>query len=311
LSDIEFKSSELAESFLVQLARAMALSEIKSLNFFLNLIFGKAAQRLATLAIEFDQKVKQCGPAAGVRWILPRFLAGYESRGEEIIPRTGPLLIVANHPSSYDALVISACIDRPDYKIIIGDIPPYRFLPSISRHAIFSPPVTDTLGRMRVLRESIRHLKQGGALLIFPGGNIEPDPAFMSNPGSEFDRWSRSLEIFLRCVPQVEILVTIVSGVISPTAMRHPITRLRKSREDRQRLAYIYQIIRQVLSGKEMFGLKPRVTFGEFVSNTSEQKMMKIEQAARRTLRQHLAWIDAPYQPAVCEFSGRDCLPDL
>ena len=199
------------------------------------------------------------------------------------------MIIAANHPSSYDALVITACINRPDYKIIIGDIPPYHFLPNVCKHAIFSPPVTDTFGRMRTIREAIQHLREGGALLMFPRGNIEPDPAFMSDPDSEFDQWSRSLEIFLRRVPQTRVLLTIVSGVISQVAMRHPITRFRRSQKDRQRLAYINQIIRQVLSGKELFGLRPQVTFGEFVSRTKEQNILaEIERAARISLQQHL-----------------------
>jgi hypothetical protein len=181
---------------------------------------------------------------------------------------------------------------RPDYRIIIGDIPPYHYLPHVCQHAIFSPPVKDTFGRMRVIREAIQHLEHGGTLLIFPRGNVEPAPAFMPDPGIEFDQWSRSLEIFLRRVPQTRELVTIVSGVISPSAMRHPITWFRSSQKDRQRLAYIYQINSQVLSGKELFNLRPQVTFGEIVSSTNGRNVVaEVEQAAQHTLRKHIAQI--------------------
>lgn len=298
MSAHQYRTDKLADSFLYQLARVMALPQIESVKLLLGLVFGRAAERLAELSIELDHKVNQGGPAAGASWILSHFVAGYESRGIEVIPESGPLVIAANHPSSYDALAISACINRPDYKIIIGDIPPYHYLPHICQHVIFSPPVKDTFGRMRVIREAIQHLKQGGALLIFPRGNVEPDPAFMPNPDLEFDQWSRSLEIFLRRVPQTRVLVTIVSGVISQAAMRHPITRFRKSRKDRQRLAYIYQIIRQMLSGKEIFGLRPQVTFGEIISSVNGQNLLgEIEQAARRTLHRHLFCLDHPSLP--------------
>ena len=141
------------------------------------------------------------------------------------------------------------------------------------------------------MRESIRHLKNGGALLIFPRGRIEPDPAFMPHPEAEFDHWSRSLEIFMQRVPGLQILMTIASGVISQSAMRHPITWFRKTRPDRQRLAFMYQLARQMLSGREIFGLTPRITFGEMIGGkTHEHRLAEIEQAARRTLDQHMIW---------------------
>jgi hypothetical protein len=143
---------------------------------------------------------------------------------------------------------------------------------------------------MQVIRESIRHLKNGGALLIFPRGSIEADPAFMPDPDGEFHLWSRSLEIFLQRVPNLQILITIASGVISPVAMRHPITWFRKGRPDRQRLAFLYQLIRQFLSGKQLFDLAPRVTFGDCIVGNHEHMLVEIEQAACRTLAKHMAW---------------------
>jgi hypothetical protein len=144
---------------------------------------------------------------------------------------------------------------------------------------------------MQVIRASIRHLRQGGALLIFPRGGIEADPEFMPQADGEFNHWSRSLEIFMDRVPNLQILVTIASGVISRAAMQHPITWFRKSRPDRQRLAFIYQFIRQMVSGRQIFDLHPRVTFGEVIAGDSHEHLQAgIEQAARRTLRQHMTW---------------------
>ena len=289
IANSDGRNDQLSAAYLYQVARVLALPQVNTVQYLLNLVIGKAAYRLAELSVELDQKVQQGGPAIGARWLLSHFVADYGAQGQERIPEKGPLIVAANHPSSYDALVITACINRPDYKIIIGDIPPYHFLPNVCKHIIFSPPVEDAFGRMRALREAIQHLREGGALLMFPRGNIEPDPAFMPNPGTEFDRWSRSLEILLRRAPQTRILPTIVSGVISQNAMRHPITWFRRSQKDRQRLTYIYQIIRQVLSGEELFGLKPQVTFGEIITGIKgENLLVEIEQAARFTLQQHL-----------------------
>jgi len=45
------------------------------------------------------------------------------------------------------------------------------------------------------------------------------------------------------------------------------------------------------LSGKELFGLTPRVTFGEVVAGRNHEHMLaEIEGAARRTLNGHMTW---------------------
>jgi hypothetical protein len=44
------------------------------------------------------------------------------------------------------------------------------------------------------------------------------------------------------------------------------VTWFRKARPDRQRLAFMVQMIRQMIAGKELFGLTPRVTFGDLIS---------------------------------------------
>jgi hypothetical protein len=293
LTNTYSKLNELNEAILFEITRAMALPQTESTRTLARFILGKATWRFSELVLGLDCEVEQNGSAAGTRWLLPHFVAGHEASGTEIIPLQGSLLIVSNHPASYDGLVISAYINRPDYKIIIGEIPPYRFLPHLVQHAIFSPPVKNIYGRTQTVRRAIQHLKDGGSLLMFPRGGIEPDPAFMPNPDIEFQKWSRSLEIILKSVPKTQVLVTAVSGVISPKMMKHPITWFRKSRPDKQRLAFIYQMIRQVLSGKELFGLTPRVTFGEVLSSLNHQNILtEIEQSARRTMVKHLSYLN-------------------
>jgi hypothetical protein len=282
----------LTETLIYELIKAFALPKTRLTDKFIRLTFGKATRATAEVGIGLDCAVAEGGIPAGARWLLPRFVKSHAACGAENIPASGPLVIASNHPASIDSIVISAHVNRPDYKVIIGDIPFFEHLPHVSQNAIFAPDPNNTAGRMQVMRESIRHLRSGGALLIFPRGSIEPDPAFMPNPEAEFDHWSRSLEIFMQHIPGLQILITIASGVISPAAMQHPITWFRRNRPDRQRLAFFYQLARQMLSGKELFGLTPRVTFGEIISGETHQHMLaEIEQAARRTLYQHRSWI--------------------
>ena len=281
----------LTETLIYELVKAFALPRSEFSKRLIRMIFGKAARATAEVGIGLDCAVADGGLPAGARWLLPRFVKSHSACGVENIPASGPLVIASNHPASIDSIVISAHVNRLDYKVIIGDIPFFEHLPHVSQYSIFAPDTNNTAGRMQVMRESIRHLRNGGALLIFPRGSIEPDPAFMPHPDAEFDHWSRSLEIFMQRVPGLQILITIASGVISQSAMHHPITWFRKTRPDRQRLAFMYQLARQMLSGREIFGLTPRITFGEMIGGENHAHMLaEIEQAARRTLHQHMTW---------------------
>ena len=52
----------------------------------------------------------------------------------------------------------------------------------------------------------------------------------------------------------------------------------------------MYQIVRQMLKRKELFGLTPKVTFGEVLSSMNHQQVLKeIEHSARRTFVQHVS----------------------
>jgi hypothetical protein len=86
-------------------------------------------------------------------------------------------------------------------------------------------------------------------------------------PGAReaLQKWSPSLPLFLRLVPEAKLLVTIVSGVLSPSCYRHPLNRLRKEQRLKQFLAEFIQIGQQVLFNRR-FGLNPTVRFGEPLS---------------------------------------------
>jgi acyltransferase-like protein len=283
----------LTESLVSELAQALALPETQPVRKMIRRLTGKAIRGFTELACELDCVVANQGLVGGARWLLPLFVKGHSAQGIENIPPSGPLVIASNHPAFIDSVVISAHVPRRDYKVIIGEIPFFKNLPNINRNAIFAPAPTDPMGRMQVVREVIRHLKRDGAILVFPRGGIEPDPAWMPQPEAEFAQWSRSLEIFLRQVPHTQVLVTMVSGVIAKAAMRSPITWFRKARPERQRLAFMYQFIRQMIAGRELFGLTPRVTFGDLVSveNTRDraQMLQTITQAAHHVLKTHMA----------------------
>jgi hypothetical protein len=227
-------------------------------------LFSKATQRFAELFAMIDQQVALHGVVEAARWALPRFVTSFRAEGTENIPADGPLVIASNHPGTYDSLVIAASLPRPDLKIIGGDIPFLINLPHVSRHMIYTS-YSDMLSRMTAVRQAIRHLQEGGSLLLFARAGIEPDPAVMPGAEDELSLWSQSLELFLKRVPATCVVVSIVSGVLSAKSLHHPLTWLRRKRVDRQRLAMFAQVIQQMVMGQNL-SLTPWVTFGQVTS---------------------------------------------
>ena len=115
---------------------------------------------------------------------------------------------------------------------------------------------------MIVIKRAIRHLKNGGAILIFPSGHIDPEPAFMPGAMKELETWSRVVEIFLSKVPETNIQVAIVSNVLSRKYLKNLLTRLRKHWRDRQRIAEFIQVINQMVFRRKFHNI-PKITFGE------------------------------------------------
>lgn len=200
------------------------------------------AKRFAHEVMTFDQRVQTEGLQRASSWFLPQFSPQYRFEGLEHIPATGPLLLVSNHPGLSDALALFAAIPRSDLMVIAADRDFLRALPNVSRHLL---AVTEgTNERFGLLRRVTRHLRDGGMVLTFPAGKIEPDPAIDRQAALDsLETWSQSLGLFARSVEGLQIVPAIVAGVISARAKNHPLTRLRRSQRDRDWLGATLQIL--------------------------------------------------------------------
>ena len=214
--------------------------------------------RFAKIANTFDRMVGADGFQAAVNHLLALFVSCIDSSGVENVPQDGPLLIVSNHPGAYDSLVIAANLPRDDLNIIATDYPLLKNLPLASRRLIFVNPHAEV--NISVFRSSIRHLESGGSILIFPGGRIEPDPAISSNALGALDNWSPSIEFLLKKVPQTNVLVSIVSSVLSPIFLYNPFARLWKGVRDPLAVAEVTQVAFQLLFTR-WFKMKPKISF--------------------------------------------------
>lgn len=214
--------------------------------------------RFVDVAAPFDRDVAAVGMPQALRSRASQFVKGLTATNAGLIPATGPLLLLSNHPGGLDVFLVMALLPRADIKVIVSEISILRHLPATGPH--FISIGREAGSRMQAVRTGIHHLNQGGALFIFPGGILDPDPAFMPGAIAALERWSPSVELFLRRVPQTNVVVTAVGGVLSPGWYRSPVTRLREERKDRQKVAEVFQIAQQLLLPGTL-DLRPSVHF--------------------------------------------------
>jgi 1-acyl-sn-glycerol-3-phosphate acyltransferase len=222
----------------------------------LELLARVPAERLARQVATYDEIVGESGLAAGGAWALERMARRAEVEGRENVPTEGPLLLAANHPGLADSVALFSVVPRRDLRVMAAQRPLLAALPNTSRYLI--PVPEDSSGRLGAVRTAARHLRHGGAVLTFPGGRIEPDPAVLPGAQEALERWSGSLDLFARLVPDLTVVPAIVSGVLSPTALRNPLIFVRRRRRDREWLAASLQMLTPALRN-----VTTRVVFGE------------------------------------------------
>jgi hypothetical protein len=223
------------------LLSAFGLSRLRRGRRLLELLSQVPARRLARQVAIYDGIVSESGLTAGGAWALERMVRHVEIEGQENVPREGPLLLAANHPGLSDTVALFATIPRPDLRVVAAERPFLDALPNTSRYLL---TVAETSpGRFGLVRAATRHLRKGGAILTFPGGKIEPDPAVLPGAVEALKRWSPSVDLFARLVPGLAIVPVVVSGVLSPNPLRNPLTFLRRRKEDREWLAATLQMM--------------------------------------------------------------------
>jgi hypothetical protein len=145
---------------------------------------------------------------------------------------------------------------------------------------------------MAAFRSGLRHLQAGKALLLFPRGDVEIDPALSAEAAQGLARWSPSLEIYLRRVPETRLVIAIVSGVLSRRWFYHPALRIWKKAEQRQKVAEILQVAEQLFLSRNP-PLSPRVSFSPPLEFSTAGRMKetpdRLMQALTETAQAQLA----------------------
>jgi len=122
-------------------------------------------------------------------WILVNLLYRIDVEGLDHVPDEGPALLVCNHVSFMDALILGGCIRRPVRFVMyyrIFELPLLRFLFRTAKAIPIAGRKEDPVLLERAFDEVDRALANGELVCIFPEGGLTRDGAIAPfRPGVE------------------------------------------------------------------------------------------------------------------------------
>jgi hypothetical protein len=201
-------------------------------------------QAFAHQMVEFDCAIPAHGLVQASRLAIRNFVNDIRVFGRDRIPGSG-FLALSNHPGMTDTLSLFIALNRPDLRIIALDRPFLNALPNMSKQLAYV--TDDQSSRIRMVRQLSTHLRNGGAVLTFPAGHIEPDPDIQNGAVESLCDWTDSVGVFARMAPEAAILPVLVRGVVRRKTANHPLTYLKRADSERQKLMAALQLLAHVM----------------------------------------------------------------
>lgn len=207
-------------------------------------LFFKPAQTFARQMLQFDSDIGARGLAEAACLAERYYVRAVHVVNAHLLPN-GPFLALSNHPGVTDTLAVFAALGRAELKVIALNRPFLLSLPNLSKHLFY---VTDDPNeRVTLVRQVSKHLRSGGSALTFPAGHNEPDPDIYPGAVESLKSWTDSVGVFIRLAPETAVVPICVRGVSWERTAHHPLTRLRRTQDDRQLLASAMQLLSNVM----------------------------------------------------------------
>jgi 1-acyl-sn-glycerol-3-phosphate acyltransferase len=113
-----------------------------------------------------------------IAFVLTRCIYRFKVRGDEHIPAQGAAILVCNHVSFIDAVVLMAASPRPirfimDHRIFAAPVLGWLF--KLGKAIPIAPQREDAAAYERAFEQARRVLEEGDLLCIFPEGGITKD----------------------------------------------------------------------------------------------------------------------------------------
>ena len=245
--------------------------------------FISPPQKFAHQMVEFDSAIRAHGLVEASRLTMQNYVDDLRIFGRDRIPASA-FLALSNHPGMADTLSLFISLNRPDLKIIALDRPFLNALPNMSKQLAY---VTEDSGaRFTLIRQVSAHLRNGGAALTFPGGHIEPDPDVHQGAVESLCSWTDSVGVFIRMAPETPVLPVVVRGVIRQKTANHPLTHLRRAREEREKLAAALQLLAHVMFKKKDVHVRVQIGKPIYARELGTTETKVIHEAVLAEMRQ-------------------------
>jgi len=255
------KPSSLARMILDDVLTTLNVNRVKALRYLITLLGSKTTRWLADLLSRWDRQIERSTFIETAQDALHLFTSGFDLSSADEIPKTGPLLAVANHPGMYDSIGAIVTVGREDVRVVAARREFFRVLPNISRHLLTIEK--DASLRLEAMRHIIQALRDGQAVIIFPSGRLEPEPALLPGAAAALEQWSGSVGIFLSKVPETRLLPILISQTLSPKAWNSWLARLPKTQKRRHQAAMGWQFVKQRTSKDPAWRLPLRIDTGK------------------------------------------------
>ena len=139
--------------------------------------------------------------------VCSRLIYRIESREIANLPEKGPALLICNHVSYADPIIIFGACKRPIRFIMAKDIRNKPILKQIfvaSRTLAICSPIEDRKTYEETIREAAESLKNGELVMIFPEGRLSPN--------GEIGQFRRGVEKLLEIAP-VPVFPMAIRGI--------------------------------------------------------------------------------------------------
>ena len=114
-----------------------------------------------------------------IAWLLTRLVCRFHMSGRENVPESGPLLIVANHLSWFDPLLLGQITSRQVWFFAKEEVfhwPVMGWLCKVTGQI----PVHRGVGDRAALEQALLYLHEGRVLVFFPEGTVERQEVMIS-----------------------------------------------------------------------------------------------------------------------------------
>ena len=113
-----------------------------------------------------------------IAWVASRFVYRFKVTGDENIPVAGAAVLVCNHVSFVDAVLLMAASPRPIYFVMdhrIFKVPVLGWLFRLAKAIPIAPRKEDPAAYEAAFDAAAKVLREGDLLAIFPEGGITRD----------------------------------------------------------------------------------------------------------------------------------------